>query len=83
MGWIGDVRVAVGERQLLALDQRVYQRRRGLRVIGNAEAVLQAQHLQQSDALAVGWQLVDLHAAIVDAQRLDPSRALGAEVISQ
>ena len=78
---IRHVRVAIGERQLLALDQRVDEVGGGLSVRGDVEPVQHLEHLQQRHALAVGRQLVDLHVAVVDAQRVDPFGAVGGEVV--
>ena len=77
---IGDVRVAVDERQLFALDELVDQLRRAGTPRLEVDPVEHVEHLQQGDPLGVRRQLVYVDPAILNRQRLHPFRALRREV---
>ena len=65
-------RVRVGERELHRLDLEMRPR---------LEAVVERQREERRDALAVRRQLADLDPAVGAAQRLDPLRAVGEQVV--
>ena len=71
-GRVREMRVGIGERELHGLD---------LRMEARLEAVVQREPHEGCGALAVRWQLADLDAPVVEAERLDPFGAMFGEIV--
>ena len=80
---VGHVLVEVGESQLHGLDLQVLRLHRVDRHVGNVEAFDDAQGDQGGDALSVRRDLMQLVAAVGTGDRLDPFRAVGAQVFQR
>ncbi len=77
---VGDVGQRVGECELDRLDLQVHAVCRIHWERGHVEVLQNAKRDQRDDPLTVRWDLVQRVAAVVDADRIDPVRAVRGQV---
>ena len=79
--WVADVSVRVGESQFRRLDLQVQAVRRVDGMRRQIELPQDTQCDERRNSLAVGWDLVQALAAVIDLQRVHPFRVVRRQVV--